>query len=375
MKKKLLVALLFLGLGKVGFSQNNVGIGTTSPDASAVLDVSAGDKGMLIPRLTILQRLAIQNPATGLLVYDLSDNCFWYFKDPTNGWTSLCASAVGPTGPTGANGAAGANGNPGPTGPAGAAGAAGTAGAPGATGPSGFDGATGPTGPAGSASSTGATGPTGPSGFDGATGPTGPAGSASATGATGPTGPSGVDGITGPTGPTGAAGATGATGVGVTGPTGPTGPQSLQGLIDVFSLSSSAQVTQTPGATITYLPLTGLNQTVTVPAGQVYQVLATAHGVAINLGAFADCTAQYEIFVDNVATGSFMRTYIADGITQLNFAYGVWSISHATSLSAGTHTIEVRGAHAGPSGTGTDIQLTNTAGNVGFSKMNVLVYK
>jgi hypothetical protein len=351
MKKIVLLAFLFLGLGKVGFSQNNVGVGTTSPDVSAVLDVSATDKGMLVPRLTILQRLAIQNPATGLLVYDITDNCFWYFKDPTNGWTSLCASAVGPTGPTGANGAAGANGNPGPTGPAGAAGAAGTAGSPGATGP------------------------TGPSGFDGATGPTGPAGSASATGATGPTGPSGVDGITGATGAAGAAGATGATGVGVTGPTGPTGPQSLQGLIDVFSLSSSAQVTQTPGATITYLPLTGLIQTVTVPAGQVYQVLATAHGVAINLGAFADCTAQYEIFVDNVATGSFMRTYIADGITQLNFAYGVWSISHATSLSAGTHTIEVRGAHAGPSGTGTDIQLTNTAGNVGFSKMNVLVYK
>jgi hypothetical protein len=352
MKKKLLATLLILGLSKVGFSQNNVGIGTTSPDVSAVLDVSATDKGMLVPRLTILQRLAIQNPATGLLVYDVSDNCFWYFKDPTNGWTSLCASAVGPTGPTGANGVAGANGNPGPTGPAGVAGA---------------NGNPGPTGPAGVAGAVGNPGSTG------ATGPTGPAGSASSTGATGPTGPSGVDGITGPTGPAGTAGATGPSGA--IGVTGPTGPQTLQGLIDVFSLGSSAQVTQTPGATITYVPLTGLSQTITVPAGEVYQVLATAHGVAINLGAFADCSAQYEIFVDNVATASFMRTYIADGITQLNFAYGVWSISHATSLSAGTHTIEVRGAHAGPSGTGTDIQLTNTPGNVGFSKMNVLVYK
>jgi hypothetical protein len=149
----------------------------------------------------------------------------------------------------------------------------------------------------------------------------------------------------------------------------------LQGLLDVFSLGSTSQVTQTPGAAIAYLALPGLSQTITVPAGQVYQVLTTAHGVAINLGAFADCAAQYEFFVDNVATGSFMRTYIADGTTQLNFAYGVWSISHITTLNAGTHTIEVRGAHAGPSGTGTDIQLQNSSGNIGFSKMNVLVYK
>jgi hypothetical protein len=352
MKKIVLLAFLFLGLGKVGFSQNNVGVGTTSPDVSAVLDVSATDKGMLVPRLTILQRLAIQNPATGLLVYDISDNCFWYFKDPTNGWTSLCASAVGPTGPTGAAGAAGANGNPGPTGPAGPAGAAGAAGTPGTPG------------------TPGTTGPTGPSGFDGVTGPSGADG---ATGLSGATGPSGVDGVTGPSGADGVTGPTGANGP--TGITGPTGPQTLQGLVDVFSLGSSSQVTQTPGASITYLPLPGLNQSVTVPAGQVYQVFASAHGVAINLGAFADCSAQYEIFVDNVATGSFMRTYIADGSTSLNFSYGVWSISHTTSLNAGVHTIEVRGAHSGPSGTGTNIQLTNTSGNIGFSKMNVMIYK
>jgi hypothetical protein len=238
MKKIVLLAFLFLGLGKVGFSQNNVGVGTTSPDVSAVLDVSATDKGMLVPRLTILQRLAIQNPATGLLVYDITDNCFWYFKDPTNGWTSLCASAVGPTGPTGANGAAGANGNPGPTGPAGAAGAAGTAGAPGATGP------------------------TGPSGFDGATGPTGPAGSASATGATGPTGPSGVDGITGATGPSGVDGITGATGVGVTGPTGPTGSGGSSS-VTVYSVDGTADITMNattfaaiPGLSISFTPST-----------------------------------------------------------------------------------------------------------------------
>jgi len=47
-----------------------VGIGTTSPDASSALDVFATDKGVLIPRLTAAQRNAIPNPANGLIVYN-----------------------------------------------------------------------------------------------------------------------------------------------------------------------------------------------------------------------------------------------------------------------------------------------------------------
>ena len=51
-------------------SQNNVGIGTTTPDASSLVDMTATDKGMLVPRMTTAQRLAIVNPANALLVYD-----------------------------------------------------------------------------------------------------------------------------------------------------------------------------------------------------------------------------------------------------------------------------------------------------------------
>ena len=45
-------------------AQNNVGVGTVSPDPTAVLDVTSTNKGMLVPRLTTLQRLNINNPAT-----------------------------------------------------------------------------------------------------------------------------------------------------------------------------------------------------------------------------------------------------------------------------------------------------------------------
>ncbi|MCF6366233.1 MAG: hypothetical protein L3J35_08530 [Bacteroidales bacterium] len=83
MNRNLLITVAFLVLfsGKL-FSQNqNVSINTTGmlPDASAMLDVAATDKGILIPRMNSAQRQAIVAPATGLLVYDTSLDGFWFF--------------------------------------------------------------------------------------------------------------------------------------------------------------------------------------------------------------------------------------------------------------------------------------------------------
>ena len=64
--KQLIIAALLL----ITFSTNaQVGIGTTTPDPSAQLDVSSTTKGFLPPRMTIVQRNAIVNPAEGLIVY------------------------------------------------------------------------------------------------------------------------------------------------------------------------------------------------------------------------------------------------------------------------------------------------------------------
>lgn len=46
-----------------------VGIGTNNPDPSALLHLQSTSKGLLIPNMTQTERLAIQNPANGLLVY------------------------------------------------------------------------------------------------------------------------------------------------------------------------------------------------------------------------------------------------------------------------------------------------------------------
>lgn len=56
-----------------------VGIGTTNPDASSILDLTSSSQGLLSPRMTTIQRDAIISPATGLLIYNTSTSHFNYF--------------------------------------------------------------------------------------------------------------------------------------------------------------------------------------------------------------------------------------------------------------------------------------------------------
>ncbi|MBK8496698.1 MAG: hypothetical protein IPL50_18200 [Chitinophagaceae bacterium] len=52
----------------------NVGIGTNTPDNSAILDIKSNTKGLLIPRMNSAAVEAIVNPAKGLLVLDTAKN-------------------------------------------------------------------------------------------------------------------------------------------------------------------------------------------------------------------------------------------------------------------------------------------------------------
>lgn len=63
------------------------GIGTTTPHPSAMLDVTSTTMGALVPRMTTTQRTAIASPATGLLVYDLTDNRHFVYNGTA--WEAL----------------------------------------------------------------------------------------------------------------------------------------------------------------------------------------------------------------------------------------------------------------------------------------------
>jgi len=69
-----------------------------APNSSAIVDVSATNKGLLIPRMSAAQRNNITNPARGLMVYVTNDDQFYYY-DGSN-WLPI-ASQTASSGPTG----------------------------------------------------------------------------------------------------------------------------------------------------------------------------------------------------------------------------------------------------------------------------------
>jgi hypothetical protein len=64
-------------------SDGSTGIGTSTPNASAKLDVSSTTQGVLLPRMTTTQKNAISSPAEGLEVYDLTLHQKSYYNGTT----------------------------------------------------------------------------------------------------------------------------------------------------------------------------------------------------------------------------------------------------------------------------------------------------
>jgi hypothetical protein len=80
MRMKKLTILFFATL-TLGYAYTqSIGIGTSSPAASAQLDITSTTKGLLAPRMTTAQRNAIPGPAKGLLVYDTDLNALYHYN-------------------------------------------------------------------------------------------------------------------------------------------------------------------------------------------------------------------------------------------------------------------------------------------------------
>ncbi len=78
MKKiQILICLVVINFN---ISAQSIGINTTAPHASAILDIKSNTRGMLIPRTSTSSRLAILNPAKGLMVYDTTTSSFGFYN-------------------------------------------------------------------------------------------------------------------------------------------------------------------------------------------------------------------------------------------------------------------------------------------------------
>ena len=75
---------LLIAFGTTRTNAQSVGINNASPDASSIIDMTATDRGILIPRMTSAQVAAISISANGLLVFDTDEDRF-YFNEGTSG--------------------------------------------------------------------------------------------------------------------------------------------------------------------------------------------------------------------------------------------------------------------------------------------------
>ncbi|MBP9879676.1 MAG: hypothetical protein WBP31_05725 [Chitinophagales bacterium] len=96
MKKQLLLfaAALIAGATMVKAQTNtypltgSAGLGTTTPTASALLDMTSTSQGLLAPRMTKAQRDAIASPATGLLIFQTNSTPGFYYYTGTS-WNAI----------------------------------------------------------------------------------------------------------------------------------------------------------------------------------------------------------------------------------------------------------------------------------------------
>ena len=302
---KFVKSLLFIALGtnSMLFAQNNVGIGTTTPNPNAILEMQSTNQGVLVPRITTAQRLAIAGPSEGLLVFDIDFDCFFFYEATSATWSNLCNA--GPAGPTGAAG---------PAGPAGPTGATGPAGAAGIDGIDCWDlNANGVNDPAEDINSDG---------FYNGLDCTGPAG---AVGATGPAGPAGAAGATGPAGAAGA--------------TGPQGPSGVINRYHVYGTAGRLAVTST-----THTVQPGLTQTFTLTAPATVIVWATigARTTSSTSGQYANVDMVIYLNGAFLPTGGWNRFAVVN--PSFANSFNTCAINTTLTLPAGTHTIDLRTA-------------------------------
>ncbi|MBL4577643.1 MAG: hypothetical protein JKX74_04170, partial [Flavobacteriales bacterium] len=80
---RILFFIICIGVFSTSLYAQNVGINGTgaAPDVKAMLDVASTTSGVLVPRMTLVQRDAIVTPTTSLLIYQIDATPGYYYYD------------------------------------------------------------------------------------------------------------------------------------------------------------------------------------------------------------------------------------------------------------------------------------------------------
>ena len=266
-----------------------VGIGITTANSSAQLDITSTNKGLLVPRMTMAQRNLILTPATGLMIFQ-TDNTqgFYYFNG--SAWVSGfgTAGAMGPIGPQGVQGNNGSIGN---------------------TGADGVKGNDGAQGVQGNNGSIGNTGSNGVKGNDGAQGIQGIQGNIGSIGLKGDEGAQGVPGIIGSIGNTGAEGTQGIQGI-----KGDPGQPGVIGIVLPMNggtgiNNNNASTISLVGANAISLTTSGITSIILPQTGTLYGTATESISSAQILNSLSDESGTGNIIFSNTPT--FTGTPIA----------------------------------------------------------------
>lgn len=83
--KRFIFIFVVLGTGLLQAQSVAINNGGEEAHNSAILDIQSTAKGLLIPRMTTLERTSIAGPATGLTVFDMDTYSYWVYRGDVNG--------------------------------------------------------------------------------------------------------------------------------------------------------------------------------------------------------------------------------------------------------------------------------------------------
>ncbi len=89
---KIYVTLFCFFTLNFAFTQVSINESGAPASSGSILDVSSADKGVLIPRT---DTSSVTSPSDGMLIYNDSEDAFYYYQNPTNNWVRIPGKEFG----------------------------------------------------------------------------------------------------------------------------------------------------------------------------------------------------------------------------------------------------------------------------------------